>query len=978
MRGEIERAAQRLASAAGDGVNHAATFVVLLIGAVAILAPITGVNLHRRGERGGKAVVSVEQVRAFIDVAVTHEHHVHAVGFQDGDEVLAQLHQVTFGVGVVGALGVERVMEEDDDPFLHRFREIVLQPARHRARSRAPAGHGVEADEVDVAMIERVIFFTAGRHAAGLAVDREREDVEVGKVGGGGGLRRFVVAESRPEELVAQRGRIHVEDGRLMLGVRAAVVGVVAQHQPQIGGTAIGLGVFVEGVAGAALAVRRTIAGGARIAQDPEAHGLAGADHRRAFEPVVGAVIRSTHQAKRRAADRVKIFRVRFETGDLDDVLVGYGGFPGDIREVVQVRAVVNEAVRDRIRAPAHDAAGRRAAVEVRPAHERDGQAGDDVDDRRGGGARQADVVRGDGAEGVGADIQIRQGERVRRGGSFADLRGAFVELDERDRAVVVGCRRAQGDPGGREEEGVVRGAGERDGRHGIDERVVPLPAEARRIKGIASFHIHNAVVGGPTNRDGAEGRLREREVVGDVVRTGHRAGWRAAHQQVGGFHAGHRFGEGHGNRCQAGESGTAERRLRGDFWIARVDQEVAQRGIGGRVVERFRRAVEVRDAVVRIPVDNDRAEGRLREAERVIRVCRTADALRRDAVDEQIRGIHAADGFAERDDDIVEGEDITLLRLRFQQARADRGGVEEIRVDLRVEAEVAAVREILVEGVDGDHVRPIDERGSRGGHLINDPGRAVVVRLGGLCGGDGVVGNFAGGHVHAHHLYAVDPSDETVVHLGEQDQVGDVAAILDVELLAQVNTGVVALHVAERRAGIVRVGQRRLAVEERRGRVRPARSIVVKLTPGVGRVRGFGGSFDEEPRGVGLDVGVARVEREAPVVRRERAAERIGRHREIEDVVVRGPSDRFQACAKRRQGEGVVRSAAAHIQRRKPVDEQVRRIHSAHRFTEGDGDLGKVRHRRSGSRCACEDAGRQLVNEVVSPRRARTRFVKR
>src|SRR6185503_1226213 len=100
-------------------------------------------------------------------------------------------------------------------------------------------------------------------------------------------------------------------NGGLVLGIRAAVVGIVAQHEPKVGGAAVGRGVVVEGVARAGLTIRRAIAGRARVAQRPEADRLARADGRRALEPVVGAVVGAAHQAKRRAADRVIILRVR-------------------------------------------------------------------------------------------------------------------------------------------------------------------------------------------------------------------------------------------------------------------------------------------------------------------------------------------------------------------------------------------------------------------------------------------------------------------------------------------------------------------------------------------------------------------------------------------------------------------------------------------------------------------------------------------
>lgn len=83
-------------------------------------------------------------------------------------------------------------------------------------------------------------------------------------------------------------------------------------------------------------------------------------------------------------------------------------------------------------------------------------------------------------------------------------------------------------------------------------------------------------------------------------------------------------------------------------------------------------------------------------------------------------------------------------------------------------------------------------------------------------------------------------------------------------------------------------------------------------------------------------------------------------------------------AGAKRRQGKRVVRTATAHAQRREAVHEQVRRIHSAHGFAEGDRDLREVRHGRTGCRRAREDTRRNLVDQHVTPRRTRTAGVER
>jgi hypothetical protein len=57
-----------------------------------------------------------------------------------------------------------------------------------------------------------------------------------------------MVAEGRPQGGVAEELRKPVEDGTLILGVGAVVVGVVAKHQPDIGVVPI---VVAEGIVNA-------------------------------------------------------------------------------------------------------------------------------------------------------------------------------------------------------------------------------------------------------------------------------------------------------------------------------------------------------------------------------------------------------------------------------------------------------------------------------------------------------------------------------------------------------------------------------------------------------------------------------------------------------------------------------------------------------------------------------------------------------
>ena len=71
---------------------------------------------------------------------------------------------------------IRRVMPEGDDPILLRRGEVMGQPGHHRAARGVVGKIGIQADEMDVRVIEGVIIFRAGREAAALAVFRQSEN----------------------------------------------------------------------------------------------------------------------------------------------------------------------------------------------------------------------------------------------------------------------------------------------------------------------------------------------------------------------------------------------------------------------------------------------------------------------------------------------------------------------------------------------------------------------------------------------------------------------------------------------------------------------------------------------------------------------------------------------------------------------------------------------------------------------------------
>ena len=213
---------------------------------------------------------------------------------------------------------------------------------------------------MDVRVVVRVVMLRAAGHAARLAGGRQGEVAVVIVV-----VRkhlateaRLVIAHRRPGHRLAEEGGIHSETIRLILGIEALVVGVVAEHQPHVGRTAAG-----ETRVGVA---HRVLRGEARaeIADGPDAHWLPCARHRRGGEKVGGVA----RQFLRRGPDVVKVFRERAEVRERNFVF-------RDLRcaadAEIQIPRVCSEAhprVRRCLRAPAHHDVARGADLQIRPA----------------------------------------------------------------------------------------------------------------------------------------------------------------------------------------------------------------------------------------------------------------------------------------------------------------------------------------------------------------------------------------------------------------------------------------------------------------------------------------------------------------------------------------------------------------------------------------------------------------------------------
>ncbi len=143
------------------------------VGALAFGATVAGLEDVTVFPSLAFAVVSVDEVRALVIVGMTAEDKINAAGFENGEKigphVVHAAARVGVFVGVVGAFGVGGMMEEDDDPVAGGGCEIGAEPLRHGAVRVARAVVGIQADEVDVGVIEGIISLGARRNTAGLA-----------------------------------------------------------------------------------------------------------------------------------------------------------------------------------------------------------------------------------------------------------------------------------------------------------------------------------------------------------------------------------------------------------------------------------------------------------------------------------------------------------------------------------------------------------------------------------------------------------------------------------------------------------------------------------------------------------------------------------------------------------------------------------------------------------------------------------------
>src|SRR5687767_4533053 len=140
-----------------------------------------------------------------------------------------------------------------------------------------------------------------------------------------------MVPQGGPKKFVTQYRWIHVEYGALMFGIAAYVVGIVSQHQPDIG-RSIRCRVIIKCVANALLTIGSAVARGTRIADCPNTDGLARSNRGGGIKPVLRSHAVGAGEPLRRAADRVVVARARLQSAYLHNMLVRDTQLSGGVR----------------------------------------------------------------------------------------------------------------------------------------------------------------------------------------------------------------------------------------------------------------------------------------------------------------------------------------------------------------------------------------------------------------------------------------------------------------------------------------------------------------------------------------------------------------------------------------------------------------------------------------------------------------------
>ena len=134
--------------------------------------------------------------------------------------MFSHFDELHFGITVVAAFGVGRVVPESEDPLRFRFSEVLDEPLGHLAVGGAIEIVGVQADDVDVTVVEGIEGLRFRRHAAGLAFSGAHVGIIVGTYFGFAiGRLALMIAHGGPANFVLKSLLIRFEKLVLKLSV---------------------------------------------------------------------------------------------------------------------------------------------------------------------------------------------------------------------------------------------------------------------------------------------------------------------------------------------------------------------------------------------------------------------------------------------------------------------------------------------------------------------------------------------------------------------------------------------------------------------------------------------------------------------------------------------------------------------------------------------------------------------------------------
>ena len=112
----------------------------------------------------------------------------------------------------MAAHGVRWAMPEGDEPVCRVSFQICTQPCEHRPIRTSIGRFRIQANEMDVRVVEGVILFRARWNSPGLTHRGKREDIKEGQRSSGRDAVRLVIPHGGPERCISKYRRVDIEE----------------------------------------------------------------------------------------------------------------------------------------------------------------------------------------------------------------------------------------------------------------------------------------------------------------------------------------------------------------------------------------------------------------------------------------------------------------------------------------------------------------------------------------------------------------------------------------------------------------------------------------------------------------------------------------------------------------------------------------------------------------------------------------------